>query len=194
METVMEENIPSESTLLKHYNVPEEKCSQQISDSHIEEISRCGCKDWKSLSPHLEMENIVVEDIIRNSRLSEREKRHEFFLQWKDIKGSEATYQRLISALLKIKRRNDAELVCKLLQDSCSQSKQKPDPQPQSNTPQSHKVVSISAGMVTWYSNLILDITLPVGNGPRWRVQSSNKNSTPSINQHTKLISRFGTS
>lgn len=145
----MVETMPSVSNLLEHYNVPREKYDQQISDSHLEEISRCGCKDWKSLSPHMKMENIVVEDILRDSRLSEREKRHNFLIQWKDIKGSEATYQKLISALLKIKCRNDAEIVCKLLKESCSTSKQKPNPQSQPSAPQSHNIASINTGMVT---------------------------------------------
>ena len=146
METVtVETALPSVTSLVENYGLLPEKCDQQISDVHLEEISRCGCKDWKSLSPHMEMESILVDDICRHSQMSEREKRHDFFLQWRDLKGSEATYRKLISALLKIKSRNDAEMVCKLLQEA---SKCKPTSQPQSSTKQFRNGSSLdSTGM-----------------------------------------------
>ena len=52
--------------------------------------------------------------------MDEGEKRREFFLGWKEKKGSGATYGCLIRALLKIKSRQDAESICKLLQASTS--------------------------------------------------------------------------
>lgn len=63
------------------------------------------------------LESIVADDIDK-SQVSEDQKRRTFFKQWKQMNGFDATYKNLISALLKIKCRQDAEHVCKLLQES----------------------------------------------------------------------------
>ena len=49
-------------------------------------------------------------------------KRYEFFLQWKQMKGSEATYVKLIGALEKISCKLDAESLCMLLKGPGSPS------------------------------------------------------------------------
>lgn len=102
-------------SLLKQHKLTEGICNKQVSDGHLEEISRYHCKDWKSLPSHLGLNTIVAEDIDR-SKVAEKEKRHTFLLGWKKIEGSRATYKRLITALLKIDCREDAEGVCTLLQ------------------------------------------------------------------------------
>ena len=76
--------------LLKKYQLSGSSCKKQVNTGHLETISRSGCKEWKSLPAHLELEDIVAEDIDK-SKKTEREKRHEFLLKWKDVKGSEAT-------------------------------------------------------------------------------------------------------
>ena len=55
----------------------------------------------------------VVPDIDQGPG-GEDEKRRNFFFKWRDTKGSGATYKTLISALLEIDCREDAENVCKL--------------------------------------------------------------------------------
>ncbi len=57
----------------------------------------------------------MADDIDYGQR-SEREKRQSFFKEWKQRKGSNATYKALVSALLKINHRDDAEYLCRLLQ------------------------------------------------------------------------------
>ena len=85
-----------------------------ISDLHLDEIARSRCTYWQSLPSRLGLEDIVAEDIDRNfSR--EFDKRREFFRQWKQIKGSEATYRCLVKALHDINQRRDAEYVSGLL-------------------------------------------------------------------------------
>ena len=102
---------------MSRYRLTERQYNQQVSDTHLERLSRSGCKQWKSLPPHLELETIVAEDIDKSQK-GEREKRHEFLLAWKDMEGSGATYKQLITALLKIKCRQDAEKLCEMLKKS----------------------------------------------------------------------------
>ena len=82
----------------------------QVSDEHLETISRSCCEKWKSLPAHLELETIVASDIDKKQK-DEDEKRHDFFKKWKLTKGSAATYGKLISALEKINCMDDAEKV-----------------------------------------------------------------------------------
>lgn len=106
-------------SLLQLYKLTEEESNKQVTDSHLDDISRSNCSRWRSLPPQLEIENIVVEDIDREHK-GEEEKRKDFFYAWKQKKGSLATYKKLICALLKIECKDDAEGVFKLLQQSLS--------------------------------------------------------------------------
>lgn len=101
-------------TLVERYQLQEEDLNSQITDKHLDKISHSHCSQWRRLPPYLGMESIVRDDVNRLSASEEEEKRCAFFLKWKDMKGSEATYQRLISALLEMECTNDAEKVCKL--------------------------------------------------------------------------------
>ena len=80
------------SSLLEQYQLKEEDVNKQVTDLHINEISRSHCKKWKSLPAYLEMEGIVAGDIDKKP-IEEDEKRCEFFSKWKEEKGSEATYK-----------------------------------------------------------------------------------------------------
>ena len=100
--------------LMSCYGLTEEHYNQQVSDIHLEKLSRCGCKQWKSLPPYLKVETIVADDIDMSQK-REREKRCDFLQQWKEIEGSNATYSVLITALLKTKCRQDAEKLCEML-------------------------------------------------------------------------------
>ena len=106
-------------SLLKLYELKEEDCNQQISSLHLNEISLNYCQKWRFLPARLNLKDIVADDISRGLG-NEEDKRHAFFLKWKQVKGSDATYRRLIGALLEIKCRQDAEAVCRLLQESKS--------------------------------------------------------------------------
>ena len=63
----------------------------------------------------------MAEDIDKSQK-GAREKRHDFLLTWKEMEGSSATYSQLITALLKIKCRQDAEKLCEMLKQSVPQS------------------------------------------------------------------------
>ena len=64
--------------------------------------------NWKSLPFRLGLEDVVAKDIDKD-HLKESDKRREFFRQWKQIKGLEATYRSLVRALLDINQKHDAE-------------------------------------------------------------------------------------
>ena len=110
-------------SIVDNHHLSEEDISKEITDGHIEVISRSLCEKWRSLPPHVDLDSIVVKDIDR-MQLEEGEKRGKFFGIWKEKQGSRVTYKRLIHALLKIECTQDAESVCKLLnavQQQCSE-------------------------------------------------------------------------
>lgn len=101
---------------MAQYGLSDGDCKQQVTDVHLDLISRSSCKQWRSLPSHLNLETIVAEDIDKiQIQIDERSKRHKFLLQWKDIAGSCATYKNLITALLIMKCAQDARQVCKIL-------------------------------------------------------------------------------
>lgn len=108
-------------SILIHFNLNDEDCRTPVTSSHLDEISLRMCGDWRFLPSHLGLEDNVVEDINRKPTCTdEKGKRRELFRKWEQSKGSKATYERLIFALLKQEQRKDAERVCELLRDSLS--------------------------------------------------------------------------
>ena len=104
------------TSVTERYELSEADLNQQVSDIHIEEIPDFLCEKWRSLPPYLEMEAMVAKDINRDhSGCDEREKRSSFFNKWKEMKGQEATYKKLIHALIKRNDIQSAESVCKLI-------------------------------------------------------------------------------
>ena len=101
--------------LVKKYGLTDRSCTnKQVSDSDLQLISQSHCKDWWKLPAHLGLESIVVDDI-RESHAEEDKKRHTFFSQWKKTKGHNASYGKLIKALLLINCADDADYVCSIL-------------------------------------------------------------------------------
>ena len=102
----------------------DDKCSKKISDIHLEQLSATRCRKWRYLPTHLGLAPIVTYDLepLEHDRRPESEKRLDFFRGWKETRGSAATYQSLIQALLKIGCREDAEFVYELLQSPESHS------------------------------------------------------------------------
>lgn len=92
-----------------------------VSELHLEKISRLYSIAWRKLSPYLELKSLVAADIDRR-HTDEAGKRREFLQRWKMIRGADATYENLVRALLEVGHRGDASDVCKLMQDSASES------------------------------------------------------------------------
>ena len=99
---------------MTQYGLSEKDGDRKVSDVHVDEISRLYCKKWRSLYPHLELDEIVVADTERDHG-AEDERRKGFLTKWRETKGSKATYKMLVHALLRINQRLDAENICKLL-------------------------------------------------------------------------------
>ena len=101
------------STLCAQFGVAYHNLDEVISDLHLDEIGLSRCTYWKSLPSRLGLSKVIAKDNDRDLQ-KEREKRCEFLQQWKQRKGSKATYRSLVRALLDIDQRLDAEYVCKL--------------------------------------------------------------------------------
>ena len=102
------------SQLKERYNLQELGLSQQVSDRHIQKFSSSHGSKWKLMPTYLGLATILAEDFDCASK-SKEENRHNFFSTWKQVKGSSATYKALITALLEINCREDAESVCRLV-------------------------------------------------------------------------------
>lgn len=113
-ESTARSSAMSLSCLLKRFQLKEEDLKKQITDKHLDEISCTCCRKWKLLRSRIEMEEIVEHDIEKGPG-DEEDKRRKFLRKWKNTKGSGATYEVLITALLEIKCVEDAECICKLL-------------------------------------------------------------------------------
>ena len=102
------------SKLIAHFELTEEDCEREVSDTDIVKIASSLQGKWESkLPPLLEMETTDIGSPV--------EDKIAFFKEWKQQQGFEATYKSLISALLQVKCRQDAESVCKILKETtCS--------------------------------------------------------------------------
>ena len=138
-------------SLIARHQLTEENVNRVITDIHIEVISRCCCSKWKSLPAHLGLATIIEEDI-NCKEVNEEDKRRTFLTTWKEKKGFKATYKTLISALLEIECRSEAEHVCQLLNDacvhSCAMSLQLPDEQQQDGR-QQHQEQPVEASAIS---------------------------------------------
>lgn len=97
--------------LLECHQLKAEDGDRQMSDQHLGDIAAIYFRLWRALPSRLgveRMENATA----RTNELSEK---RAFFYKWRKVKGSEATYTRLITALLDVGSREDAERVCKML-------------------------------------------------------------------------------
>ena len=105
-------------SLREAYELTEQDCTRPIKDADLESISHSHCTYWRKLPTHLGVDKIIINDIDRSQLGSEEAKRSDFFSQWKNSRGSDATYKQLVVALLEINCRQDAEDVLKILKQS----------------------------------------------------------------------------
>ena len=91
-----------------------------VSDVHVGDIARSHCSRWESLPPHLELDPIIVNDVKKDCPNDEQGRRRRFLEIWKERKGEEATYEKLIFALQAIECKEDAEYICQLVKSARS--------------------------------------------------------------------------
>ena len=107
--------------LCTRFKLADQDLDKVISNLHFDEISQTRDINWKSLPSRLGLQDNVAKDIDKDFS-KEFDKRREFFQQWKQKNGSEATYRSLVRALLDIKQIDNAEYVCELLQQTVGEA------------------------------------------------------------------------
>ena len=115
----------SAEKLLKQFRFCEEEYNKKVTDRHLLDISRSYFEKWRSLYPYLDMTKTDVTNAEKDGNGEENE-RQKFLERWQEKKGCDATYIKLINALLEVECRSDAEGVCKLLQQDETSPKASP--------------------------------------------------------------------
>ena len=105
------------SSILQQCHLSEGDVLQPVRDIPLQEISRSHCRKWRSLPVALDMENHLIWEDIEREVGDEEGRRNRLFSRWQSEKGADATYKKLINALLVIGCRQDAEYVCGLLKN-----------------------------------------------------------------------------
>ena len=72
--------------------------NRMISDRDLAVIARKRLTDWEGLAPFLELTRAQEQQITRSYPGDYSEQKRECLQIWKEMKGTEATYQALISA------------------------------------------------------------------------------------------------
>ena len=98
--------------LVQFYELSESDCEREINEVDLADLSFTLGQGWRALPSRL---GVPSSDHVFQT---EQEEKHAFLSQWKDVKGSEATYKVLISALLDINCREEAEGMCRMLNAS----------------------------------------------------------------------------
>ena len=121
--------------MMTTFGLKEADCIRVVTDAHLEKFTRDYGEDWRTIHAYLELKSIVARDTDKKP-LGEREKRYTFFSEWKLLKSSGATYEKLVSALLKIGNKVDAEAVCEMLkcQEDSEELRESPVPNEAENT------------------------------------------------------------
>ena len=96
--------------LLKRFELTKEQLQERCSDDHLTAISKF--VSWDAVGPYL-VSKQDIKDIRKDGR-DEQDRRRLLIEKWEE-KGSEATYDAMITAMLKAGKRKEAEDVFKLL-------------------------------------------------------------------------------
>ena len=103
----------AESKFLDRYHLKTNDIDVKICEDHLNEIAGICFDDWNDLYPFLGMDTKDIALI--EAEPIPKTKAKSFFRLWKKRNGSNATYRRLIDALIKIKSIDGAESVCEIL-------------------------------------------------------------------------------
>lgn len=95
--------------LQMRFNLSPEHLKRECTREHLLEVALL-IGDWELLAAHLGLQEKHIEDIKRKN-VSEEVKRKNALLKWKATNAYNATYEKLLEALLKI---DDAEVACQV--------------------------------------------------------------------------------
>lgn len=102
--------------LKETHDLTDDMLQQQISDDHILNL-----KDfitWKEVGIHLpEIERLDIDDIDKDGT-DENDKRRKLIDEWVERNAEAATYEAMITAMLKARKVNSATKLCKILKHS----------------------------------------------------------------------------
>ena len=179
-------DTPTFHEIMEKHGLTDDDCNREVSEKQLELISHSCCEDWISLPPHLQLDTIVARDIGKSQK-GEKEKRLEFLLKWKSIKGFYATYKQLITAELKIECGDEAEKICQILKKSCSPvqeaaafpSRAMPLPSSQRGTGK-YKVTDSSGHSLAMGANCSVLVTIYVQNEYKATTPHSSRSSESS--------------
>lgn len=99
--------------LKEHFKIPDDILNKEILEEFIVKISTF-LEAWRMVAPHLELSKQDIESIDCDAK-SEDEKRLLMLQKWKQISIFNATYRKLLEALLSIKRADQARKVCQMI-------------------------------------------------------------------------------
>ena len=102
--------------LTDRYNLSQDVLDKEVSEEHLREVSRI-IDDHEVVGPELGLSQPQMSAINSDAKTQEL-RRMKMLENWKQIFAYEATYRKLIEALLKCYRRDIAQNVCELLVQS----------------------------------------------------------------------------
>ena len=102
--------------LRKQNNLKEEDLKQKCSQEHREEMKKF--ISWESVGPYLSRIDVINMRDIRKDGEGEEGKRRLLIDKWEELNGNGATYDDMITATLKAKKREEAEKVCRLVKST----------------------------------------------------------------------------
>ena len=105
--------------LVKQYGLTEQKLQTKCSEEHLLEVATF--IDWQKVGPWLENVGRQAVEDIDHEGYDQDDKRAKLMDLWEKRNGGSATYDQLITAMLKAKNRSNAEAVCKMLNPTPSE-------------------------------------------------------------------------
>ena len=111
---IMPWNTDEEKTLLiQKYKLTDRLLQRKCSEDHMHNIA--AFISWSEVGYYLcNIEGQDIEDIDKDCR-SQQQKRWKLLNKWEEGNGDDATYDALITAMLRARKRSEATDVCKLL-------------------------------------------------------------------------------
>ena len=98
--------------LTQRYQLTQDVLNQPVSEEHILEIRKT--IPWRDVGPYLLGTGPKFEDIHRDGH-DEEDKRRLTLAKWQETEGNDATYDRLIEAMVKAEKNKAASEVCCLI-------------------------------------------------------------------------------
>ena len=107
---------PTLQELFDRFKIPEHVLNDEVSETHLLEVSHF--IDHNILGPELGLTPQDMKDINIDERAEDR-RRTATLRKWKEVYAFNATYRKLIEALLKCSKADQAVKVCKLFKSRC---------------------------------------------------------------------------